>query len=136
MPIPSAFTHTSAELLPILEELIHREPIFHRLSQPTTMGPTYWEVGASGRRYSRESILQHFAEFPPVDAVQAGWQTSGHAVLRLGADTYLFTYTLRQSERLTRRATIWQFTASGWHVLFHQGTIVTTDEDDAMSASS
>ena len=136
MPQPGASTQTSAQLQPILEELIGREPIFHRPDRPTTMAPSYWEVGASGRRYSREFILQHLAASPPADAVQAGWQTSGHAVLRLSADTYLFTYTLRQSERLTRRATIWRQTLSGWQVLFHQGTIVSADEDDVAPAQS
>ncbi len=136
MLAPSAFTHTSPELLPILQDLRSREPIFHRPGEPTTMAPTYWEVGASGRRYSRQFILKHLAASPPLDALQAGWKTSDHAVVRLSADTFLFTYTLQQPQRLTRRATIWQQTPSGWQVLFHQGTIVTTDQDDVAPRQS
>jgi len=33
-------------------------------------------------------------------------------------------YTLRQEERLTRRASIWRRTAAGWKIVFHQGTVV------------
>jgi hypothetical protein len=34
-------------------------------------------------------------------------------------------------ERITRRATIWQSTANGWCILYHQGTIVTAEKEDA-----
>lgn len=133
----SVFTHTAPDLLPVLEELRRREPIFHTSAFGTAlagferaMAPEYWEVGASGRRYSREFTLRHLHQNPPVDAVSAGWQSWDHALRRLGADTYLFTYTLRQRERLTRRATIWQSTPEGWRILYHQGTIVSLEEDD------
>jgi hypothetical protein len=68
---------------------------------------------------------------PPVDAASVGWQAHDHAIRRLGPDTYLFTYTLRQHERITRRATIWQSTPDGWRILYRQGTIVSAEEDDA-----
>ena len=48
--------------------------------------------------------------------------------------SYLFTYTLRQRERLTRRATIWQSTGDGWRILYHQGTLVSAEEDDVVPA--
>jgi hypothetical protein len=135
------FTHTAPDLLPLLDELRHREPIFHTPAFGTTladferaMAPEYWEVGASGRRYSREFILRHLNQNPPVDADSAGWQSWDHALRRLGADTYLLTYTLRQGERLTRRATIWQSTTEGWRILYHQGTLVTAEEDDVAPA--
>jgi hypothetical protein len=130
------FTHIDSDLLPVFEELRRREPIFHtpafgatRLDFENAMAPEYWEVGASGRRYHREFILRTLELSPPVDADTAGWQCSDHGLRRLGPDTYLFTYTLRQGERITRRATIWQSTATGWHILYHQGTIVTDQEE-------
>jgi len=53
------------------------------------------------------------------------WETSDFECRRLGPETYLLTYTLLQDkERLTRRATIWQHTADGWKIVYHQGTIV------------
>ena len=128
-------SHIDAELLPVFEELRRREPIFHTPEFGITladfesvMTPDYWEVGASGRRYDRDFVLGTLEQIPPVDAAAAGWQCSDHALRQLGPDTYLFTYTLRQAERLTRRATIWQGNAEGWCILYHQGTIA-SDRD-------
>lgn len=142
MAFQQPFTQTKPDLLPILEELRHREPIFHtpafgttRADFEHTMAPDYWEIGASGRRYSRDFILQTLTTTPPTDAVSAGWQSSDHALRRLGPDTYLLTYTLWQAERFTRRSTIWQSTAEGWRILYHQGTIVTAEEDDLLPSS-
>ncbi len=132
-----ALTQIDADLLPVFEELRRREPIFHtadfgatRIDFENAMAPEYWEVGASGRRYSREFILRTLELSPPVDAATAGWQCSDYGLRRLGPDTYLFTYTLRQGERITRRTTIWQSADDGWHILYHQGTIVTAEEED------
>jgi len=134
----NAFTHTIPDLESVLQELRRREPIFHTPEFGATpadfdkvAAPEYWEVGASGRRYSREFILQTLLRTPPVNAASVGWQSYDHAVRRLGPDTYLFTYTLRQSERLTRRSTIWRKSSEGWRIIYHQGTIVSANEDDA-----
>ena len=133
------FTRIESDLFSVLEELRRREPIFHTREFGTTLAdfekittPEYWEVGASGRRYSREFILRTLDQNPPIDAASAGWCSYDHGLRRLGSDTYLFTYTLRQAERLTRRATIWQTTSEGWRVLYHQGTIVSAEEDDVV----
>jgi hypothetical protein len=137
MSFPTVFTHTEPDLLPVIDELRRREPIFHmpafgatRADYECATALDYWEVGASGRRYSRDFILASLEAVPPIHAVAAGWQSFDHALRRLGPDTYLFTYVLRQGERLTRRATIWKSTPEGWRVLYHQGTIVSVEEDD------
>jgi|SRR5208282_3584598 hypothetical protein len=136
------FTHVDPDLAAVLEEIRRREPIFHTSEFGTTRAdfekataPEYWETSASGRRYSREFILCTLEKHPPVNAAAVGWQTYDHAVRRLSPDTYLFTYTLRQIKRLTRRATIWQSTSEGWRILYHQGTIVSAEEDDAFPSS-
>ena len=136
--MPESFTQTHADLLPILHELLPLEPIFHakefglsRADFEKRMSPDYWEVGASGRRYSREFILGFLAKNPPVDAVSAAWQVSDHTLRQLGPDTYLLTYTLVQGERLTRRSTIWQKTEECWRILYHQGTIAIPEEQSA-----
>jgi hypothetical protein len=138
----TVFSHTDPDLLSTLEELRRREPIFHtpefgstRADFEKATAPEYWETSASGRRYGREFILRALEQNPPIDAVAAGWQCYDHAIRRLGPDIYLLTYTLRQVERLTRRATIWQTTATGWRVLYHQGTVVTAEEDDTFPRS-
>ncbi len=43
----------------------------------------------------------------------------------MAPQTYLLTYTLDDGERLTRRLTVWWGgAATGWKILFHQGTVV------------
>ncbi len=134
-----AFTQVAPELEPVLEELRRHEPIFHTEEFGRTpadfdrrMAPGYWEVGGSGRRYSRGFILAGLTEHPPLDAAVAGWGCSDFGLRQLGLETYLLTYTLRQGERVTRRATVWERTASGWQILYHQGTIVAGVEDDTI----
>lgn len=136
------FARVEAGLERALEELRRREPIFHTKAFGLTaearefaMDAAYWEVGASGRRYSRAFIQRMLVERPPVEAEAAGWRCSEFGLRRLGAETYLLTYTLEQGERITRRATIWEKTPQGWRVVYHQGTMV-TGEDDTMPAAS
>ncbi len=122
---------TAPALLGILEELKRREPIFHRSEFGTTradfedmMHADFWEIGASGRRYSREYVLAELErryQQPHEDV----WETSEFLCRQLAPDVYLFTYTLIQNKiRKTRRSTIWHRTEVGWKIMFHQGTMV------------
>lgn len=118
-------------LVPILDALKAREPIFHRPEFGTTRddfdamcAADYWEVGASGRRYNREYVLDALEErhnYPLVD----DWETSDFHCMEIAVDNYLLTYTLKQGARITRRATLWRHTAQGWKIVYHQGTVVT-----------
>ena len=135
----AVFTDIATALLAVFEDLRRREPIFHTPDFGTTLAdfervtaPEYWEVGASGRRYSRDFILRVLEQNPPIDAASAGWQCSDFGLRRLGAETYLLTYTLRQADRLSRRATVWQSSSEGWRILYHQGTLVSSEEDDVI----
>lgn len=133
----SPFLAVDPELLPVLEELRGREPIFHTPAFGLTAeqflrstAPGYWEVGASGRRYSRAAILAWARKQPEhfVDASAAGWRTEDFGLLQLGPEIYLLTYTLDQNGRRTRRSTIWRRDNDGWRILYHQGTIVSGEE--------
>lgn len=115
----------------VLEELKRREPVFHRpefigsrAAIEAMIAPDFWEVGASGRRYSRQFVLETLEarEDDPVE--DDDWETADFHCRELARDLYLLTYTLLQGERRTRRATIWRRTPSGWVILFHQGTVV------------
>jgi hypothetical protein len=118
-------------LVGVLNELVGREPIFHRPELSTARtdfenmtAPDFGEVGASGRRYNREYVLEELEKryLRPADDV---WETSDFHCRMLAPDVYLLTYTLLQNaNRLTRRSTIWQHTPVGWKIVFHQGTIV------------
>ncbi|HEX4005372.1 MAG TPA: DUF4440 domain-containing protein [Acidobacteriaceae bacterium] len=128
-------TRNAPELAAVMEELRRLEPIFHTAEFGTTgddferrMDAEYFEVGASGRRYSREFILRTLAERAPVDAATAGWRCGEFALRAVGAETYLLTYTLRQGERVTRRSTLWRRGDAGWQILYHQGTVVAAEE--------
>jgi hypothetical protein len=122
---------TAPELEPILAELSSREPIFHRPEFGTTragfesmMAEDFWETGASGRRYSRQFVLDELEKRYSAPHAEV-WETSGFQCRRLAEDVYLLTYTLLQDKaRLTRRATIWQKTSDGWKIVYHQGTVV------------
>ncbi|MGH9608423.1 MAG: DUF4440 domain-containing protein [Bryobacteraceae bacterium] len=88
------FIQIAPDLQPVFDDLIRREPIFHTKDFGTSMedferatAPDYWEVGASGRRYSRSFILRSLEEHPPIDATSAGWQSFDYGLRRLGPDT-------------------------------------------------
>jgi hypothetical protein len=117
---------TDSALREILDELVSREPIFHRPEFGTSRAdlenmtaPDFWEIGASGQRYSREHVLD------TLEKRYAHPETSGFHCRQLGPDVFLLTYTLVQNQaRKTRRSTIWQRMADGLRILFHQGTLV------------
>jgi hypothetical protein len=114
----------------VLESLQKLEPLFHLADEGTTrpqfsalMAPHFWEVGASGNRYSREFVLQVLQERQAAPRGEV-WRTQDYHITELGTDHYLLTYTLVQAARVTRRATIWRRFENGWQVVYHQGTVV------------
>jgi hypothetical protein len=122
---------TAPALEPVLRELRSREPLFHhpelgttRRDFEATTTEDFWEIGASGRRYSREYVLSVLADrqagSDPIDV----WSTTDFHCRQLARDVYLLTYTLFQGDRTTRRSTIWERTSNGWQAVFHQGTVV------------
>ena len=123
---------TAPELLGVLDELRRREPIFHRPEFGSTRvdyermaAADFWEIGASGQRYSRAHVLDVLEHRTP-DPAEHTWITRDFHCRELGPDTYLLTYTLEQGERVSRRSTIWRRHGSGWQIVFHQGTLVAT----------
>ncbi len=124
-------TFTAPDLVEVLEELKAREPIFHRAAFGTTKADfermtteDFWEIGASGRRYSRAFVLDELEKRLAAPSEDV-WETSDFCCRHLGGKAYLLTYTLVQNRtRVTRRTTIWQQTAEGWKIAYHQGTIV------------
>jgi hypothetical protein len=122
---------TAPEHMAVREELMQREPLFHRPEFGTKRAdfermtvPEFWEVGASGRRFSRQFVLNTLEERyqSPTEDV---WEVGDFHCLEIAAENYLVTYTLIQGERVTRRATIWRRTSDGWQIVYHQGTVVT-----------
>jgi hypothetical protein len=127
------YLESAQEAEAVLEELKKREPLFHRPELGIARedfekmtAPCFWEVGASGRRYSRKFVIDTL-EARYKEAFEDTWEIEDFRCLEIAADNYLATYTLIQGERVTRRATIWRRTFEGWQILYHQGTIVTCD---------
>jgi hypothetical protein len=109
---------------------MRREPIFHRPEFGTTRrdfenmtDPDFWEVGASGRRYSREYVLDTL-EKRYANPIKEPWEAKDFHCMAIAPENYLLTYTLIQGERITRRSTIWRNSELGWKIIYHQGTVV------------
>lgn len=134
---------TKAEHLDVLNELIQQEPIFHHPEFGTTRQDfenmtdiEFFEIGASGRCYSREYVLAEVVkryEDPQYRGIHSppenAWKLKNFYCREISPDNYLLTYTLVQEERVTRRATLWQRCSTGWKVLYHQGTTVQNNEE-------
>jgi hypothetical protein len=99
----------------VLDQLIKREPIFHRPELGTTRQDfenmtieTFWEVGASGRRYSRAYVMDTL-ELRHSQPHEDIWETQDFHCVEIAPDNYLITYTL--SSRKTRDTEIDYLTA-------------------------
>jgi hypothetical protein len=118
----------------VLDQLMQLEPVFHRLELGSTradleqlMDAEFCEVGASGRRYNRNYVLDILEKRGGI-AGDDVWQCSDFQCLELARDTYLVTYTLlQQQQRMTRRCSVWRRVGQGWKILYHQGTVVEAD---------
>lgn len=130
---------TNPKLLGILEQLKKREPIFHRselgISRRDFEDMTdteFWEVGASGKKYSREYVINTVVERynNPNYKNEDIWETSDFYCSEIAPNHYLLTYTLIQGseKRKTHRCTIWHYINKKWKVLYHQGTIIQDDQ--------
>jgi hypothetical protein len=82
---------TDPARLDVLNELISREPIFHRPKWGTTRArfehitADFWEVGASGRRYSREDVLAELERRQQIQAVDL-WEAAAFHCRELAKD--------------------------------------------------
>jgi hypothetical protein len=112
------------------EALKSREPIFHRPEFGTSRADfermidnEFWEVGASGRVYDRAFVLDELEKrhSSPHDDQ---WEVDEFACRRLGDQTFLVTYLLRQGLRNSRRSTLWRYDSAGWRAIYHQGTLI------------
>jgi len=122
-------------LTDIQQELEAREPIFHRAEFGTTradfdamMTEDFFEIGASGRRYSRSFILDTLEARHSKPIAHEELTPQNVECQLLAPDLYLLHYTLQQSDRNTRRTTLWQRVNDDWKIRFHQGTVI-QDQD-------
>ena len=121
---------TEDKHLEVMAELMKREPLFHREESGLTREdyeritePGFWEVGASGRRYSREYVVESL-ERRYKNLAYETWYIEDFQCQEIAKDNYLITYTLFQDDRQSRRSTIWRRSENDWKIVYHQGTLV------------
>jgi hypothetical protein len=113
-----------------LSELQARELIFHRRQFGTSeadlermIDDSFWEIGASGNRYSRDfvisNLLERYKKPEPHD-----WPCRDFSISQLADTLYMINYILDEPGRSTRRATLWRKAGHDWKIVFHQGTII------------
>ena len=114
-------------------ELIAREPIFHH---PNKFGTTrhdildlmcgeFWEVGASGKVYTKEEVIETLLERYADSNYQDIWEAKDFEIIEIAPNNYLIAYVFIQDKsRVTRRSTIWRYEDEKFKIVYHQGTIV------------
>lgn len=86
--------------------------------------PSFFEAGRSGAFYSRDRVLAEFTGQPPTYSV---WSQDFRVEL-LAEGLALLSYRSAHIAddgslaRPTLRTSLWQSTAQGWQLRFHQGT--------------
>ena len=122
----------------ILAQLKAREPIFHH---PEKFGKTkqdieaqmcdeFWEVGASGRVYTKQDVIETLLERYNNHYTCDIWEAKDFTLTKIAPDNYLLTYILVQDKtRVTRRSTIWRRVNGDWKILFHQGTVINAGKE-------
>lgn len=112
------------------ETLYAREPIFHRPEFGTSRAdfeamvvPEFWEIGASGTRYSKAFVLDALEKRHSKPVIET-YEVSDFACQELSPNLYLATYRLNLANRLSQRATIWRYSSGAWQIVFHQGTLI------------
>ncbi|HWB89101.1 MAG TPA: DUF4440 domain-containing protein [Acidimicrobiia bacterium] len=76
------------------------------------------EFGSSGSVYEKQMLIEMMVDERPAPVMVRDF-----AVRQLGTDTALVTYrTVGQAGQEARRSSVWIRDASGWRLVFHQGT--------------
>ncbi len=108
-----------------------REQIFHHPRADETaadlehlLTEDFWRVGATGAIYSREHSLKIFADRFDGPTVRMPWSVTDDRVQQLDRTTFLHTYRLRFTGRVTVRSTVWSHYDYGWVAHYHQATEV------------
>jgi hypothetical protein len=116
---------------PLFETLYRLERQLHSpevRADPHALGqllhPGFREFARSGEIYTREQVLGEFSDSPPDYII---W-SQDFALEEIQDGLSLLTYRSAhvtesgELERHTLRASLWQRTAGGWTMRFHQGT--------------
>ena len=113
-----------AELMALETELHHPGATCTRERLERLLHPDFHEVGRSGKRYTRQTVIDFLADRVSLPAVVA----YDHRVEQLADDVALlhFASHARDNDGTRRhaalRVSVWRRTAVGWQLHYHQGT--------------
>ncbi|MEU4659989.1 DUF4440 domain-containing protein [Streptomyces sp. NPDC023723] len=90
------------------------------------LDPEFVEVGASGRRWDRETMLAELPDKPGASDEGPRYEPVGMRGTVLAPGVVHVTYEAVLGERRSRHSSIWRRPAagSGWRMYYHQGTVV------------
>lgn len=118
-------TDTLEKMLVDLEKKL-LEPEFRQSKEflENTLHEDFVEIGASGRRYSKQQTIDLISKQPRID-----FKASGFRVSLLSDTVVLLTFSLTASgnagdTRKSIRSSIWKKENIFWRLIFHQGTAV------------
>lgn len=121
---------TAPHLQAIQDALKPLEPLVYAANAGKTrayfealLAPEFWEIAASGRRYSRDYVLDAL-EARQENPFEQAWRTTDYFVQQLADDLFLITYTLHQPTRVSARTSLWRKTDKGWLFVYHHGATV------------
>lgn len=93
---------------------------FDRAHMDDLLHPSFFEVGQSGRRYSREDIIG--VPHRPINASEF----VDFKAFALGESVVVLTYAIESAfagiQVITRRLSIWSNSTGRWLLCYHQGT--------------
>ena len=118
-------TKALLETLRTLEEALHQPQVRSDREQlDRLLHPRFREFGRSGRIYTKADILAELPDQPQTYEVWSQELEVEPLSQSLALVTYRSAHINRDGEleRHTNRSSLWQLTAHGWQMLFHQGT--------------
>lgn len=77
------------------------------------------EVGASGRHWSREKLIEELLVEPQLDDIAV----ADPVARRVGSDVIQVSYVTVSGSRSVIRTSWWRATDATWRCFFHQGTV-------------
>lgn len=91
--------------------------------------PDFIEFGASGRTWTRQSIIADLSSASPAASIEATAMTAR----RIDTGTILVTYHADRDGLRSLRSSIWVQHHANWTMLFHQGTPAVLESHDAQA---
>lgn len=114
---PAAAVDPAAAVVALERELLDPRTRADASRLAVLMDPDFEEIGASGRIWTRDSVVTSLAENPG-----SGGTLEVLNVELVAANIALLTYRCDSADGSSLRSSVWRNNGSGWRLRFHQGT--------------